>query len=92
MRSLHPWEVLERTLLNRQFTGHTYLGGQRPNLQPTGLWFRPSPDPRNTGGALGAATRSAPDPHGPGAIERAEMRHPPPRRVANPPSRRDGEQ
>ena len=75
-----------------QFTGHTYLGGQHTKPQAYGPSVSTHIDTGNTGRAQQAATHSAPDPHGPGAIERAEMRHPPPRRVANPPSRRDGEQ
>ena len=68
-----------------------YLGGQHTNPKAYGPSDSTLTDTGNKGRALGAATHSAPNPHGPGAIERAEMSHPPPRRVANPPSRRDGE-
>ena len=55
------------------------------------LWIRPIELPDKNQADQQAVARSAPSPHGPGAIERTEMCHPPPRRVANPPSRRGGE-
>ena len=74
-----------------QFTGHTFLGGQHINPKAYGPSGSTRCDTGNKGRAERVAAHSAPNPHGPGAIERMEMSHPPPRRVANPPSRRDGE-